>query len=302
MSKRSTLEAPTLVVAIAVHAGWLFLTWIAARLPATLLVALVPPAAFVVALHGSLQHEVIHGHPTRRAWVNTLLASLPLGLWMPFEIYREMHLAHHRSDLTDPFDDPESFYVSEAWWRGAGAARRGLARVQTTALGRLVLGPFAIAARFFFAEARLISRGDLRHARAWAFHAIGLTLLGLWLARGARLSLGRYLLVFAYPGFALTLVRSFAEHRPSTTSRHRSAVVEAGRLASLLFLNNNLHAVHHEAPSLPWYDLPLRYRTRRDAILEGNGGFLEPGYFVVLRKYAVHAKDSPVHPHAREGA
>jgi fatty acid desaturase len=28
----------------------------------------------------------------------------------------------------------------------------------------------------------------------------------------------------------------------------------------LLFLNNNLHAIHHASPDLPWYELPARYR------------------------------------------
>jgi fatty acid desaturase len=295
------LELPTLVVAAAVHIGWFLLTYAAARATGAIaLFVLAPAAAFVVAWHGSLQHEVIHGHPTKRAWVNTLLASLPLGLWMPFEIYREMHLAHHRSDLTDPERDPESFYVTAAWWERAGRIHRMLARTQTAALGRLALGPFLIFARFIASEWRLVARGELRHLRAWALHALGLALVWACLSYGAGLSIGRYLLVFAYPGFALTLVRSFAEHRPAEETRHRSAIVETGRIASLLYLNNNLHAVHHESPALPWYELPSRYRARRDAILAGNGGFLVPGYIAVLRAHGLRAKDSVIHPHASE--
>jgi fatty acid desaturase len=297
---RKAIEIPTLLVAAAVHAGWFLLTWAAARARSPIeLAAVMPAAAFVVAWHGSLQHEVIHGHPTPLRWVNALIASLPIGLWMPFGIYREMHLAHHRSDLTDPDDDPESFYVTRAWWQGAGRVQRLLARAQTTALGRLAIGPFVIFARFVASEWRLVARGDRRHVRAWILHLIGLVWMGIWLSRGAGLSVGRYLLVFAYPGFALTLVRSFAEHRPAETTRHRSAIVEAGPLASLLFLNNNLHAVHHESPALPWYELPSRWRSEREAILSGNGSFLLPGYASVLRAYALRSKDSVIHPNTR---
>jgi fatty acid desaturase len=293
---RHRFEAPTLAVAATIYGGWLFLTWAAARATTVFeLAALLPPAAFVIAWHGSLQHEVIHGHPTSRRWVNTLIASLPVGLWMPFEIYREQHLAHHRSDLTDPSDDPESFYMTGAWWRRAGRVRRAFARTQSTALGRLTLGPLVIFASFLASELQRIARRDFRHVRAWSLHVIGLLLVGTWLAR-VGLSIGRYLVVFAYPGFALTLLRSFAEHRPADTVRHRSAIVEAGRVASLLYLNNNLHAVHHESPGLAWYELPARYRANRDAIIAGNGGLVFPSYTAILRAYMSRAKDSPIHP------
>ena len=41
----------------------------------------------------------------------------PLALWIPYESYRISHLMHHRDDrLTDPLDDPESYY----WMPDAG--------------------------------------------------------------------------------------------------------------------------------------------------------------------------------------
>src|SRR5215813_10849860 len=121
MPRRSPLEAPTLVVAFVSHAGWLAVTWAAGH--GAPLLALAPIGAFLVAWHGSLQHEIVHGHPTRARAINTLLASLPIGLWMPFGVYREQHLRHHASELTDPLDDPESFYVTRASWERAGPLR-----------------------------------------------------------------------------------------------------------------------------------------------------------------------------------
>ena len=38
---------------------------------------------WLVAFHTSLQHETIHGHPTRWLWFNELLVSLPLGVVFP---------------------------------------------------------------------------------------------------------------------------------------------------------------------------------------------------------------------------
>jgi fatty acid desaturase len=289
MSKKSALEAPTLLVAFLVHAAWFAATWLAGHASWPFFLAVAPLGALVVAWHGSLQHEIVHGHPTRARWVNTLLASLPMGLWLPFGVYREQHLRHHGSELTDPADDPESFYVSRAWWARAGRVRRALASAQMTLAGRLVLGPATAVCRFLAGELRAILRGDLRHARAWAAHLAGVALVVLWLDR-AGLSIERYVLFFAYPGFALTLVRSFAEHRAA--DEHRSAIVLAGPVARLLYLNNNFHAAHHEAPALAWYELPARGRELAGA----NGGFVIPGYLWLAARYAFKARDLPVHP------
>ena len=43
---------------------------------------------FTVALHSSLQHEALHGHPTRHAPVNEALVFLPLGLFYPFRRFK----------------------------------------------------------------------------------------------------------------------------------------------------------------------------------------------------------------------
>ena len=298
MLKRG-VEWPTIGVALAIHTGWLGVTWAGAQatLPLWAWPLLAASGGFLVAWHGSLQHEIIHGHPTRSRALNTLLASLPLGLWLPFGVYREQHVAHHRSPhLTDPFDDPESFYVTRAWWDGAGLVRRALARAQTTIVGRLVLGPPILVLRFLAAETRLIARGDRSHVRAWAAHLAGLAVVAAWLVLVCKMSPLRYVACFVYPGAALTLLRSYAEHRPADVAAHRVAIVEAGPLASLLYLNNNLHVVHHDEPALPWYELPARYAAERAAVLAANGGFVFRGYGEVVVRFAMREKDSPVHP------
>jgi fatty acid desaturase len=127
-------------------------------------------------------------------------------------------------------------------------------------------------------------------------HVVACALVVAWLVLVCEMSLAVYLACFAYPGLALTLVRSFAEHRPAEAVGHRSAIVEAGPLMSLLFLNNNLHFVHHSAPSLPWYELPARYRAHRAAVLDRNGGYRFDGYLAIARAHLLCGKGSPVHP------
>src|SRR3546814_17450489 len=104
------------------------------------------------------------------------------------------------------------------------------------------------------------SRGDTRHAAAWALHAAGVALVLLWVIAVCGLPLWQYLLLFVYPGIALSLVRSFLEHQARPAVSERSVIVESGPLMRLLFLNNNLHLVHHDKPGLPGYRLPAFYR------------------------------------------
>ena len=251
----------------------------------------------LITWHGSFQHETIHGHPTRSRTLNALFGSMPLGGWLPYGIYREQHEAHHRTPhLTDPLDDPESFYITKEAWANLGAFGRAFLHVHATLAGRLILGPVLVVARFVWAELRLLAVGDVRHARAWGAHGVGLALIVAWLVGVCHMSLGRYVMLFVYPGLALTLLRSFLEHRPAAIAEHRIGIVEAGPVLSLLYLNNNLHVVHHDAPWVPWYELPALYRAQRAAVLERNGRFMFSGYLAVLVRFAFRRKDSPVHP------
>lgn len=287
------LELPTWGVAVAVYAGWLAVTAYFSALP---LWIAVPLGGALVTWHGSLQHETIHRHPTRRAWVNALVGGWPLALWLPYGVYRNRHAAHHlTADIADPIADPESFYVAPARWARMGPVRRALAWAQATLVGRLVLGPVAIVAAFFADEAKQLARGDLRDLGHLAWHAAGVAVVLAWAVGVCGIPLWVYALAFVYPGLSLTLLRSYAEHRPAEQRPHRTAIVEASPVFGLLFLNNNLHVVHHDRPGLPWYELPGRYRRDRDAVLVKNGGYRIDGYWALLRRYGWRPKHAPVH-------
>ena len=165
------VEAPTWALAVAVYAGWGLTTWYYHALPWWLV---LPLGAWFVCWQGSLQHEALHGHPTRRAWLNMLVAFPPLWLWLPYPLYRESHLAHHAdARLTSPLDDPESYYVTVEAWARFGALRRALLRARNTLLGRLVLGPAFAYAELAAGEVRRLGAGDSTQTAIDFYRAAG---------------------------------------------------------------------------------------------------------------------------------
>lgn len=287
-------EAPTWAVAAAVYAGWGLTTWNYQAMPWWLALAL---GAWFVCWHGSLQHEALHGHPTRHAWINAIVAYPPLWLWLPYPLYREYHLIHHRDErLTSPLDDPESYYVTPDSWAAMGGARRALLRARNTLLGRLCLGPPMACVELAVVEARRVRAGDFDHLPVWLGHVAAVAAVLYWAVGICGIPPWEYVAFFAYPGLSLTMLRSFAEHRPAPEPAQRTVVVDASPPMRLLYLNNNYHAPHHARPELAWYDIPAYLRANRAAILGDNGGYAFRGYAEQFRRFLVRPKDAPVHP------
>jgi fatty acid desaturase len=291
------LELPTWGLAAFIYAGWLALTWYHAALPWWMLPAM---GGWIVTWHMSLQHEVVHGHPTRDRRVNAVIGFTPLSLWLPFARYRESHLAHHRNaTLTHPLEDPESFYLTRMRWDGLPAARRLLLSFHNTLAGRILIGPFLAVAWFLWEETNSFRRGPVSSLRVWVPHVAGAACVLCWTVIVCGMPVSTYLACFVYPGLGLTLIRSFAEHRAARESAHRTAIVEKAPVLGLLYLYNNLHVAHHVAPGLPWFDLPAFYRANREALLRANGGLVYRGYGDVARRYFFTRHDSIAHPFDR---
>ena len=130
-----------------VWTSWLLLTWYGERIAWWLL---LPPAAFTMALYGSLQHEALHELMARRRWLNHVFVFPPLQLWVPYLVYRASHLAHHKKlhHLTDPYRDPESYYVPAERWALMPDWWRRVLIFNQTMLGRLAVGPFLTVSQF----------------------------------------------------------------------------------------------------------------------------------------------------------
>jgi fatty acid desaturase len=249
----------------------------------------------------SLQHELIHGHPTRNRHINTALGFPPLSLWLPFACYRTSHLAHHAGDgLTDPRRDPESFYVTGKEWSRMGPVCRMLTHANNTFAGRVLIGPGVSITRFISAEVLLLAQGNHEQRRVWTAHGVGVVAVLAWTWGVCGISPWAYAALFVYPGFALALIRSFAEHRAEAEVRHRTAIVENAPVLGLLFLHNNLHVVHHEQPGLPWYEIPAAYKRDRERFIAGNDNLVYRGYRDVASRHLLTAHHQPVHPMAAE--
>lgn len=291
------VEWPTLALICATYLVWgLSTTLIAGAMP--LLAVLVTAAA--ITQYSSLQHEVLHGHPFRSKVLNEVLVFPGLTVWVPYGRFRDTHLDHHRDPLlTDPYDDPETNYVDPAVWARLPRWLRTLLRANNTLLGRMLVGPLIGTIAFVRADWKLARAGDRSVRRAWALHAGSLAILLAWLWGVGAMSLGAYLLA-SYLAFSILKIRTFLEHRAHERPRARSAIVEDRGPLALLFLNNNLHAVHHQHPQLPWYKLPAAFAARRDRYLNSNESYRYGSYAEVIRAYFLKAKDPVPHPLYRQ--
>jgi len=278
----------------AVYGGFLLLTFHHDRLSPPLFAALAAP---LLALQASMQHEFIHGHPTPWRRLNRALGAVPLSLWLPFESYRRSHLVHHCDEaLTDPLDDPESYYWSPDGWARLGPLGRGFVRFHTTLAGRLLFGPAWNIGRYLLGQARALRAGDGATRRIWAWHAFMVTAILVWVVGVCRIDPLFYAFAVVYPSTSILLLRSFAEHRAAQGVFERTAIVENAPILGFLFLYNNLHAAHHERPSMPWYELPRWYRLNRERLVDQNRDLLYDGYAEVARRFLLVAHDVSVHP------
>jgi fatty acid desaturase len=282
-------ELPTWGVVAAVYGGFLLVTWNFQRFPLWLA---APLGCLLVAWHGSLQHETIHGHPTRLKFVNTAIGAVPLGLWLPYALYRESHLRHHAEvrSLTLPGSDPESHYLSAR----PRSSMRVVMQLNCTLAGRLILGPAITMLRLWASECR--GMADRRRTGVWLRHVIGVAIVLAWVVGVCGIPLPLYGVAIVYPSVSLALLRSFVEHRAAPDPRYRTAIVETHPVWALLFLNNQLHLVHHAKPHLPWYDLPRAWREMKPFARIGSGLLFAGGYREIARKFLFRPFISVEHP------
>jgi len=286
-------DGPTFVVAIAIYAGWFLLIRFNAALPWWVI---VPIGAYLIAWHFSLQHEAIHSLRGVPGWLRFAIVFPPLGLWFPYPLYRRSHSIHHRdNNLTDPDLDTESYYVWRTEWERGGALRRAVLLINQTLLGRLGNGPLLRLWKLARREAARLGHRDFSHVSAWAIHIPAVAVL-FWVCHHYGMVWWKYVLLMAYPGMSLGLLRAFIEHRAAHGASERTASVESNVLFGLLFLNNNLHIAHHLQPTMQWYRIPAHYRANRDALLQINDHFVFRGYAEIARRYLVRPVFHPVHP------
>lgn len=246
-------------------------------------------------LFSSLQHEVLHGHPFANRRLNEALVFPAFIVAVPYERFRDTHLAHHRdANLTDPYEDPETNYLDPAVWEILPRAVQVLLSFNNTLLGRVTVGAAIGTVNFLRTELRLFKAGDKAVRRAWGVHILGLIPVALLIVLTPITLVG--FLVANYIAMSVLRIRTYLEHQAHEKSRARSVIVESRGPLSFLFLNNNFHAVHHMHPRVAWYKLPKLYFDDKARYLKVNEGYVYRCYLHVAKDHLIKAKDAVAHP------
>ena len=288
------VEWRTISLIIVAHAMWLAagLLW-----QTSFWVVSIVGLSVLATFHGSLQHETIHGHPTRFAWLNELLGSLPLIGIFPYRRYRALHLKHHDdAQLTDPYEDPESYFWPLSHYQTMRPVMRRIFQINNTFLGRLAIGPALSVWGFGRTEMARLIKNESGVRMAWLLHGVGLVAVGAIIIAVFEMPLWFYAAFVTYPALSLTSLRTYAEHQAAENIGARSAVVETNPALAMLYLNNNLHIVHHASPTTPWYSIPALYAERKQYYLAANENYLFRGYGQIARLFAFTAKQPVDHP------
>lgn len=288
---------PTLTLMSAVVLVWGIALWLPAGWGALAFVLLV----LALTLHSSLSHELMHGHPFGHASAETAMGLWQPGLYVPYLRFKRTHLAHHKdANLTDPYDDPESNYLDPVVWHSLSPWMRGLLSVNNTLAGRIVLGP-AIG-MFAFVRSDIVAAWSVERviARDWLAHIPGVVVT-LLAVSASSLSIWTYLLS-CYAALSVLRIRTFLEHQAHDRVSGRTVIIEDRGLLGFLFLNNNLHVVHHMHPTVAWYRLWPLYLSQRERFVTRNHGYVFPSYAAIFRRYFWRSKDIVAHPLWKGGA
>ena len=168
--RKRAIEWPTVFLIVLTYLTVGLLVWNHERLPWWVI---LPVGGYFAALYTSLQHEVLHGHPTSNRSLNEALIFPTLHFWLPYGRYRDTHLRHHNdADLTDPRLDPESYYMLPDDWARLPGLKRSLYQFNQTLGGRMLIGPAVSIVRFWTSEFRDIAHGNRETLRAWTVFAL----------------------------------------------------------------------------------------------------------------------------------
>mgnify|MGYP000442031678 CR=1 FL=1 len=286
------IEWPTLILAIACYALWAVGVFI---LPQVSLLLAVAVTAWAAAQHSSLSHEALHGHPFGNRRLNEALVFPALSLCTPYGRFRDTHLAHHNdSRLTDPYDDPETAYCDPVVWARLPQWQRKLLTINNTLAGRIVLGPLIGMVAFVRSDIRAARAGERVIVSDWALHIPGVVLT-LWAVSFSGMGFGAYFAA-CYCALSMLKIRTFLEHQAHARVSGRTAIVEDRGVLGFLFLNNNLHVVHHMHPRVAWYKLWPLYRAQKERFVTRNHGYVYSSYADVFRQYLWRPKEAVAHP------
>lgn len=225
--------------------------------------ALWPLAIFVIATrqHALLMlfHDAVHGLVARNLRLNDFLVNFFVGIphLLPVEVYRPLHLVHHRRLGTDKDPERTLLYAGQHWNYRPLTGNALLRQL----LGDLFLvnGVRTIAALLKQEQMPAPRAATLIPAAIWA---LGIGMLAVrWPAVMLQVAVLWFVPLLTVTNL-LQKLRSFAEHSggPGVTPNcndwtytWRPGVL--GRLTIWPY-NINRHLEHHRDPAVPWHALP----------------------------------------------
>lgn len=289
-------EWQTFALIIVCYGIWFLLMTMGHSLPLSIWIV---ATALTVTFYLSIVHEAVHGHPTPFPFVNQLLVMLPIGWVFPYERFRDTHIEHHETgDLTDPLDDPESWYVYAQDWNRSGRLMKRVLTFNNTLFGRMLIGPTITLTRFAIGEISTFRKNPSMRFylfRIWGTHFLLCAGLVYFIDIYSNEPLWAHVLA-AYLGISVLLIRTFLEHQAAEDQSERTVIIEKSCPIAFLFLFNNLHALHHEKPGIPWYRLPKAYREQKDRLKAQNNHYVYRSYGEVFSRYFLKPKEPVIHP------
>ena len=254
----------------------------------------IPMLAVLGAWHLSMQHELLHGHPFRNQFINDAIGIIPVTLSIPYLAFKKDHHEHHKSALTNPELDNESYYVSQQQWDNAGPIRRAAWTANRTILFRMFVWTIVSTISYVMLVLKRAARNEQGDRLAVVLHVIGVVAV-VYLVSLSSMPLWQFALGTVYGGRILNAIRPFPEHKYQNGVETKTAMIMAGPFMSLLMLNNNLHIAHHDDPKIPWYRVnELSKRVNAVERAREAGVLYEGGYAEVFRKFSFTPVDSPV--------
>lgn len=292
--KVSKVEWPTAILILVVYLGLHFSCLYIYEISSTLFTILL---AFLIALHSSISHEILHGHPTKNDYLNSIFVFPAVGIFIPFLRFKDTHLEHHKNEnLTDPYDDPETNFIDPNTWKKLGYFVQFTLNLNNTLLGRMLIGPFISQYKFIKSEIEFLFNGNERVILAWIMHFFGFSVAYYFFVIFHEVGFAHWI-IGAYAALSILKIRTFLEHRAFNRARGRSVIIEDTGILALIFLNNNFHAVHHIHPKIPWYILPRIFKENKRRYLALNDYYYFKSYLDVFKSYFFVGKDPVAHPY-----
>src|SRR5450830_5008 len=204
-------------------------------------------------------HDAAHPAVPKSEFINYLVGSLSLFLWVPlasFPSYRWLHMQHHR--FTNEQGDPDFYAGNGKWW--------------TLPLRWLTIDLYQII--FFIRYSGRVKKSWPGVFLLWCLtgyvfyfahlHHVLFEAVMLWLVPN-RLNM-----------MVLTFLLDYLPHYPHNVAQsddhYRATSIRQGAewLMTPLFVFHNYHLAHHLYPTLPFYRLTKIWRARETFHLSKN--------------------------------